>query len=59
VDNILLSVGGAVKLTDFGNAVQLTFEKLKRTTLAGTPYYMVPLFHFHPSRVFHAHSLGA
>jgi len=42
VDNILLSVTGDVKLADFGSAVQLTFDRNKRTTLAGTPYYMSP-----------------
>jgi protein-serine/threonine kinase len=41
VDNILLSKDGSVKLADFGTAVQLTFQRLQRTTLAGTPYYMV------------------
>lgn len=30
-----------MKLADFGTAVQLTFQRLQRTTLAGTPYYMV------------------
>lgn len=42
VDNILLSKDGHVKLADFGTAVQLTFSKLQRSTLAGTPYYMAP-----------------
>jgi len=31
-----------VKLADFGTAVQLTFQRLQRNTLAGTPYYMAP-----------------
>eukprot|EP01126_Amoeba_proteus_P046529 TRINITY_DN5266_c0_g1_i3.p1 TRINITY_DN5266_c0_g1~~TRINITY_DN5266_c0_g1_i3.p1 ORF type:complete len:499 (+),score=85.75 TRINITY_DN5266_c0_g1_i3:154-1650(+) len=33
VDNILLSVNGDVKLADFGTAVQLSRERLQRTTL--------------------------
>jgi len=42
VDNILLHLDGSVKLADFGTAVQLTFQRLRRQTLAGTPYYMAP-----------------
>jgi len=42
VDNILLAKDGSVKLADFGTAVQLTFQRLRRNTLAGTPYYMAP-----------------
>jgi len=42
VDNILIKNDGSVKLADFGTAVQLTFQRLRRTTLAGTPYYMAP-----------------
>jgi len=42
IDNILLNRDGTVKLADFGTAVQLTFQKLRRNTLAGTPYYMAP-----------------
>jgi len=42
VDNILLDKDGSIKLADFGTAVQLTFQRLQRNTLAGTPYYMAP-----------------
>jgi len=42
VDNILVGMDGDVKLADFGTAVQLTFQRLRRTTVAGTPYYMAP-----------------
>uniref|UniRef100_A0A6B2LD03 Protein kinase domain-containing protein n=1 Tax=Arcella intermedia TaxID=1963864 RepID=A0A6B2LD03_9EUKA len=42
VDNILLTTAGDVKLADFGTAVQLTFQRLRRNTVAGTPYYMAP-----------------
>eukprot|EP01126_Amoeba_proteus_P039106 TRINITY_DN4108_c0_g6_i5.p1 TRINITY_DN4108_c0_g6~~TRINITY_DN4108_c0_g6_i5.p1 ORF type:complete len:224 (+),score=46.13 TRINITY_DN4108_c0_g6_i5:1517-2188(+) len=42
IDNILFSRDGSVKLADFGTAVQLTIERMKRNTLAGTPYYMAP-----------------
>lgn len=41
VDNILASLEGDVKLADFGTAVQLSDERLQRTTLCGTSYYMV------------------
>eukprot|EP01122_Echinamoeba_exundans_P001625 TRINITY_DN11645_c0_g1_i1.p1 TRINITY_DN11645_c0_g1~~TRINITY_DN11645_c0_g1_i1.p1 ORF type:complete len:830 (+),score=177.25 TRINITY_DN11645_c0_g1_i1:105-2594(+) len=42
VDNVLISSRGHVKLADFGAAVQLTFQRMKRQTMTGTPYYMSP-----------------
>jgi len=41
-DNILLNSNGAIKIADFGYAAQLNSEKLKRTTIVGTPYWMAP-----------------
>lgn len=40
--NILITNEGKVRLCDFGVAAQVTSNKIKRSTIVGTPYWMAP-----------------
>lgn len=40
--NVLISKEGNVQLCDFGVAAKISTNSLKRTTMAGTPYWMAP-----------------
>lgn len=38
-DNVLVNFDGEVKVADFGFAINLTSEQVKRTSVVGTPYW--------------------
>jgi protein-serine/threonine kinase len=40
--NVLITKEGRVRLCDFGVAAEITTNKLKRSTIVGTPYWMAP-----------------
>jgi serine/threonine protein kinase len=41
-DNVLLNLDGDIKIADFGFAIQLTKDRLKRKSVVGTPAWMAP-----------------
>lgn len=41
-DNVLVNMLGQVKIADFGFAIQLTQDRLKRKSVVGTPAWMAP-----------------
>mmetsp|Transcript_23471 Transcript_23471/g.39110 ORF Transcript_23471/g.39110 Transcript_23471/m.39110 type:complete len:412 (+) Transcript_23471:245-1480(+) len=41
-DNVLVNDEGEIKVADFGFAINITSEQMKRTSVVGTPYWMAP-----------------